>query len=73
MNIAFSPLLIVEDVPNVIEYLEVTPGFKGYPVAPARNGQTAREQVNRDPFRPQAEIRAECNQVSQIPDDFMHN
>ena len=73
MNIAFVPSLVVEDDPNMLELPEITPCFKGYPVAPARNGQTAREQVNRDPFRPQAEIRAECNQVSQIPDDFMHN
>ena len=73
MNIAFDPSLVVEDDPNVLELPEVTPCFKGYPVIPARNGQAAREQVNPDSIRPQAEIQAECNQAPQIPDDLMHN
>ncbi|MDO9128304.1 MAG: hypothetical protein Q7U34_00405 [Anaerolineales bacterium] len=39
MNIPYGPLLIVEDVPNVLELLEITLRFKGYPVVTARNGQ----------------------------------
>jgi CheY-like chemotaxis protein len=45
MNIAFGPILVVEDVPNVLELLEVTLRFKGYPVISARNGQEALEKV----------------------------
>ena len=41
MNISHGPILVVEDVPNVLELLEVTLRFKGYPVATARNGQEA--------------------------------
>jgi CheY-like chemotaxis protein len=48
MNIAFGPILVVEDVPNVLELLEVTLRFKGYPVVTARNGQEALEQVNKE-------------------------
>ena len=43
MNIPFGPILIVEDVPNVLELLEVTLRFKGYPVITATNGQEALE------------------------------
>jgi CheY-like chemotaxis protein len=45
MNIPFGPILVVEDVPNVLELLEVTLRFKGYPVITARNGQEALEKV----------------------------
>jgi len=48
MNIAFGPILVVEDVPNVLELLEVTLRFKGYPVITARNGQEALEQVHKE-------------------------
>jgi CheY-like chemotaxis protein len=48
MNIAFGPILVVEDVPNVLELLEVTLRFKGYPVITARNGQEAMEQVDKE-------------------------
>ncbi len=48
MNIASGPILVVEDVPNVLELLEVTLRFKGYPVVTARNGQEALEQVNQE-------------------------
>ena len=48
MNIAFGPILVVEDVPNVLELLEVTLRFKGYPVVTARNGQEALEQVQKE-------------------------
>ena len=46
MNIASGPILVVEDVPNVLELLEVTLRFKGYPVITARNGlQTELNQI----------------------------
>jgi CheY-like chemotaxis protein len=48
MSIAFGPILVVEDVPNVLELLEVTLRFKGYPVITARNGQEALEQVQKE-------------------------
>lgn len=48
MNIPFGPILVVEDVPNVLELLEVTLRFKGYPVVTARNGQEALEQISRE-------------------------
>jgi CheY-like chemotaxis protein len=37
----YGPVLIVEDVPNVLELLEVTLRFKGYAVLTARNGEEA--------------------------------
>jgi CheY-like chemotaxis protein len=46
MNIPHGPILIVEDVPNILEFLEVTLKFKGYPVITARNGQEALEKVS---------------------------
>lgn len=48
MNVPYGPILIVEDVPNILEYLEVTLRFKGYPVVLARNGQEALQQVERE-------------------------
>ena len=45
MSIPYGPLLVVEDVPNVMELLEVTLRFKGYPVTTARNGQEALEKI----------------------------
>lgn len=45
MNIPYGPLLVVEDVPNVMELLEVTLRFKGYPVISAQNGQEALEKI----------------------------
>ncbi|NLG98525.1 MAG: response regulator [Chloroflexi bacterium] len=48
MNIPYGPILVVEDVPNVLELLEVTLRFKGYPVVTARNGQEALEQISRE-------------------------
>jgi len=36
-----DPLLVVEDVPNILDFLEVTLKFKGYEVLKARNGQEA--------------------------------
>src|SRR5512141_2220301 len=48
MNIPYGPLLVVEDIPNVLEFLEVTLRFKGYPVVTARNGQEALEAIQRE-------------------------
>jgi len=45
MNIPPGPLLVVEDVPNVLELLEMTLRFKGYPVITAHNGQEALEKI----------------------------
>lgn len=36
-----GPLLVVEDIPNVLELLEVTLRFQGYEVISAHNGQEA--------------------------------
>jgi CheY-like chemotaxis protein len=42
-----GPILIVEDVPNVLELLEVTLRFKGYAVITARNGEEALEVISK--------------------------
>ncbi|HMN60881.1 MAG TPA: response regulator [Anaerolinea sp.] len=47
MAIQLGPILIVEDVPNVLELLEVTLRFKGYPVISAHDGQEGLDQVAR--------------------------
>jgi len=41
MSVPLGPILVVEDIPNVLELLEVTLRFKGYPVVSARNGVEA--------------------------------
>lgn len=48
MNIPYGPILVVEDTPNVLELLDVTLRFKGYPVVTARNGQEALEKIYRE-------------------------
>lgn len=45
MSVHLGPILVVEDIPNVLELLEVTLRFKGYPVVTARNGQEALELI----------------------------
>ena len=45
MSNVYGPILIVEDVPNVLELLEVTLRFKGYAVITARNGEEALEVI----------------------------
>ncbi|OQY89346.1 MAG: hypothetical protein B6D38_06795 [Anaerolineae bacterium UTCFX1] len=45
MNAVNGPILVVEDVPNVLELLEVTLRFKGYAVISARNGEEALEVI----------------------------
>jgi CheY-like chemotaxis protein len=42
-----GPILVVEDVPNVLELLEVTLRFKGYEVASAHNGLEGLEMVKK--------------------------
>jgi CheY-like chemotaxis protein len=49
MNIPYGPILVVEDVPNVLELLDVTLRFKGYPVVTARNGQEALDLIKSEP------------------------
>lgn len=48
MNIPFGPILVVEDIPNVLELLSVTLRFKGYPVITATNGQEALDQIAKE-------------------------
>jgi CheY-like chemotaxis protein len=47
MSNAYGPILIVEDVPNVLELLEVTLRFKGYAVDTARNGEEGLEAIEK--------------------------
>ena len=47
MTTAYGPILIVEDVPNVLELLEVTLRFKGYAVITAHNGEEALEVISK--------------------------
>ena len=44
----YGPILIVEDVPNVLELLEVTLRFKGYSVVTAHNGEEALEVIEQN-------------------------
>jgi len=48
MNIPYGPILVVEDIPSILELLEVTLRFKGYPVVSARNGQEALEAISKE-------------------------
>jgi CheY-like chemotaxis protein len=41
-------ILVVEDIPNILELLEVTLRFKGYQVVTARNGQEALERIKQE-------------------------
>lgn len=47
MNIPYGPLLVVEDMPHILELLQVTLNFKGYPVVTAANGLEALEAVEK--------------------------
>ena len=49
MNIDMNPILVVEDIPNILELLEVTLRFKGYTVITARNGQEALDKIAERP------------------------
>ncbi len=46
MNTAYGPILVVEDVPNILELLDITLRFKGYKVITARNGEEALERIH---------------------------
>lgn len=48
MSVPYGPILIVEDVPNVLELLEVTLRFKGYPVTVAKDGQEALDLIAKE-------------------------
>ena len=48
MSIPYGPILVVEDNPNVLELLEITLRFKGYPVVTAQNGQEALEKIAKE-------------------------
>lgn len=48
MNVLTGPILVVEDIPNVLELLEVTLRFKGYPVVTAKNGEDALKAIERE-------------------------
>jgi CheY-like chemotaxis protein len=48
MNIPYGPILVVEDVPNILDLLAVTLRFKGYPVVTATNGQEALEKIEQE-------------------------
>jgi CheY-like chemotaxis protein len=45
MSTQRGPILIVEDIPHILELLEVTLKFKGYDVVTARNGDEALEHI----------------------------
>ena len=42
---AYGPILVVEDVPNILDLLDITLRFKGYQVITARNGQEALDRI----------------------------
>jgi len=44
-SIPYGPILVVEDIPNILQLLEVTLKFKGYPVITATNGQDALDVI----------------------------
>ena len=46
MNVPYGPILVVEDVPNILDLLAVTLRFKGYPVVTASNGEEAIQRID---------------------------
>ena len=48
MIIPSGPILVVEDIPNIQEFLAVTLRFKGYPVVTASNGQEALAAIEKE-------------------------
>lgn len=48
MNTTNGPILIVEDIANILELLEITLRFKGYSVVTARDGQEALEMIAKE-------------------------
>ncbi len=47
MNAGKGPLLIIEDIPNILELLDVTLRFKGYEVMTAHNGEEALDVIEK--------------------------
>jgi len=47
MTMLTGPLLVVEDVPNILDFLEMTLKFKGYEVMKARNGKEALDSIQK--------------------------
>jgi CheY-like chemotaxis protein len=45
MSVAHGPILVVEDVPNILDLVAVTLRFKGYQVVTATNGEEALERI----------------------------
>jgi CheY-like chemotaxis protein len=45
MSVSQGPILVVEDVPNILELVAVTLRFKGYEVVTASNGEEAIERI----------------------------
>jgi CheY-like chemotaxis protein len=48
MDIQQGYILVVDDVPDILELLDTTLTFKGYRVVTARNGQEALEIIQRE-------------------------
>jgi len=48
MNIPYGPILVVEDVPNILDLLAITLRFKGYPVVTAVNGEEALKEIEKE-------------------------
>lgn len=48
MNIPQGPILIVEDMPNILDLIKVTLTFKGYPVVTATNGEEALKKIKEE-------------------------
>lgn len=49
MDIQQGYILVVDDVPDILELLDTTLKFKGYRVTTARNGQEALQIIQREP------------------------
>ena len=47
MNAFQGPILVVEDVPNILDLLDITLRFKGYKVLTAHNGEEALEIISK--------------------------
>jgi CheY-like chemotaxis protein len=45
MSVSQGPILVVEDVPNILELVAVTLRFKGYEVVTASNGEEALDRI----------------------------
>jgi CheY-like chemotaxis protein len=48
MSVPYGPILVVEDVPHILELLAVTLRFKGYPVVTALNGEEALDKIHEE-------------------------